>query len=102
MQRNYEKKNTWSIRRLVNDTIVPSTQRIILKIVGFLNKVNWAASGFPAPQVPASLKTMLLENCFEPIVEKRRMVWETKQQLLFVIVIKWLRHPVKAIIDSAC
>ena len=36
--RNCEKKiNTWNIRRLINETIVPSTQRIILKIVGFLN-----------------------------------------------------------------
>ena len=33
--RNYEKNNTWNIIRLVNETIVPSTQRIILKIVGF-------------------------------------------------------------------
>ena len=33
--RNYE-KNTWNIRRLVNETIIPSTQRIILKIVGSL------------------------------------------------------------------
>ena len=35
--RNYEKKIcTWNIRRLVNETIVPLTQCIILKIVGFL------------------------------------------------------------------
>ena len=35
--RNHEKKknNTWNIRSLVNETIVPSTQHIILKIVGF-------------------------------------------------------------------
>ena len=30
------KKNTWNIRRLVAESFVPSTQRIILKIVGFL------------------------------------------------------------------
>ena len=30
-----KKNNTWNIRRLVNETIVPATQRIILKIVGF-------------------------------------------------------------------
>ena len=29
------KKNTWNIRCLVDETIVPSTQHIILKIVGF-------------------------------------------------------------------
>ena len=34
--RNYEKNNTWNIRRLVDETIVPATQHIILKIVGFL------------------------------------------------------------------
>ena len=28
---------TWNIRRLVDETIVPATQRIILKIVGFLH-----------------------------------------------------------------
>ena len=35
--RNYEKKNnTWNIRRLGDELFVPATQRIILKIVGFL------------------------------------------------------------------
>ena len=29
------KKNAWNIRRLVDDSFVPATQRIILKIVGF-------------------------------------------------------------------
>ena len=29
--------NTWNIRNLVNEKIVPSTQRIILKIVGFVD-----------------------------------------------------------------
>ena len=33
--RNYEKNNTWNIRQLVAETIVPS--RIILKIVRFLD-----------------------------------------------------------------
>ena len=33
--RNYEKKNTLNIRRLVNEMIVPATQCIILKIVAF-------------------------------------------------------------------
>ena len=34
--RNHEKKNNaWNIRRMVNETIVPATQHIILKIVGF-------------------------------------------------------------------
>ena len=33
--RNYEKKNTWNIRRLVVSPSEPATQRIILKIVGF-------------------------------------------------------------------
>ena len=32
-----KKNDTWNIRRLVDEMIVPSTQRIILKIVGFLN-----------------------------------------------------------------
>ena len=31
-----KKNNTWNIRRLVAETIVPLTQCIILKIVGFL------------------------------------------------------------------
>ena len=35
--RNYEKKkNTWNIRRLVDESFIPATQRIILKIDGFL------------------------------------------------------------------
>ena len=34
--RNYEKNNAWNIRRLVDESFVPATQRIILKIVGFL------------------------------------------------------------------
>ena len=34
--RNYEKKNTWNIKPLVDEMIVPLTQHIILKIVGFL------------------------------------------------------------------
>ena len=33
--RNYEKNNSWNIRCLVNQTIVPSTQPMILKIVDF-------------------------------------------------------------------
>ena len=34
--RNYEKKNNaWNIRRLVDESFIPSTQRIILKIVKF-------------------------------------------------------------------
>ena len=33
--RNYEKNNNWNITRLVDEMIVQSTQRIILKIVGF-------------------------------------------------------------------
>ena len=31
--RNYEKKNTWNIRRMVNESFGPATQRIILKII---------------------------------------------------------------------
>ena len=34
--RNYGKNKAWNIRRLVDESFVPSTQRIILKIVGFL------------------------------------------------------------------
>ena len=30
-----KKNNAWNIRRLVDESFVPSTQRIILKIVGF-------------------------------------------------------------------
>ena len=33
--RYYEKRNTWNIRQLVDESFVPATQRIILKIVGF-------------------------------------------------------------------
>ena len=33
--RNYEKNNTWNIRRWVDEMIDPATHRIILKIVGF-------------------------------------------------------------------
>ena len=36
--RNYEKNNAWNIRCLVNETSVPLTQCIILKIFGFLEK----------------------------------------------------------------
>ena len=36
--RNYEKDNTWNIRRLVDESLVlQATQCIILKIVGFFN-----------------------------------------------------------------
>ena len=31
-----EKNNAWNIRHLVNESFIPATQRIILKIVGFL------------------------------------------------------------------
>ena len=34
--RNYEKNDAWNIRRLVDESFVPSTQRIILNIVRFL------------------------------------------------------------------
>ena len=33
--RNYKKHNAWNIRCMVDKSFVPSTQRIILKIVGF-------------------------------------------------------------------
>ena len=37
--RKYEKKDSiWNIRHLVDETINPATQRIILKIVGFLEE----------------------------------------------------------------
>ena len=31
-----KKNNTWNIRRLVDESFVPATQRIMLKNVGFL------------------------------------------------------------------
>ena len=37
----WKKNNTWNIRRLVNESFVPVTQRIILKIVGFLFILNF-------------------------------------------------------------
>ena len=39
MKEIIKKNNTWNIRCLVGKMIVPSTQRIILKIVGFLLRV---------------------------------------------------------------
>ena len=43
--RNDEKNNnTWNIRRLVHKSFVPATQRIILKIVGFLVNSSLAPS----------------------------------------------------------
>ena len=36
LARNYEKNNTFNIKCLVDEMIDPATQRIILKIVGFL------------------------------------------------------------------
>jgi hypothetical protein len=33
--RNYEKINAWNIKSLVDESFVPLTQSIILKIVGF-------------------------------------------------------------------
>ena len=36
IQEIMKKNNTWNIRRLVLESFVPATQRIILKIVGFL------------------------------------------------------------------
>ena len=39
LQEIMKKNNTWTIRRLVDESFVPSTQRIILKIVVFLG--NW-------------------------------------------------------------
>ena len=38
--RNYKKYNTWNIRCLVDESFVPATQRIILKIVGFLLEIK--------------------------------------------------------------
>ena len=32
-----KKNNTWNIRHLVNESFIPATQCIILKIVGFLD-----------------------------------------------------------------
>ena len=34
--RNYERNNTWNIRCLVDESFVPLTECIVLKIVGFL------------------------------------------------------------------
>ena len=44
--RNYAKKNnTWNLKRLVNETIVPATQCIILEIVGFQSTpTNWCST----------------------------------------------------------
>ena len=42
-----KKNNTWNIRRLVDESFVPATQRIILKIVGFQLKTieDWTRKG---------------------------------------------------------
>ena len=40
LQEIMKKNNTWNIRGLVNEMIVPSTQCIILKIVGFLYNIQ--------------------------------------------------------------
>ena len=37
LQEIMKKNNTWNIRRLVDESFVPATQRIILKIVEFQN-----------------------------------------------------------------
>ena len=40
--RNYEKNNTWNIRRLVDDSMNPASQGIILNILGFMVCIeNW-------------------------------------------------------------
>ena len=38
--KNYEKNNTGNIRRLVDESFDPATQRLILKIVGFYYAMN--------------------------------------------------------------
>ena len=40
LQEINKKNNTWNIRRLVGETIVSSTQHIIVKIVRFLNRAR--------------------------------------------------------------
>ena len=35
-----KKYNAWNIRRLVDESLVPATKQIILKIVGFQNKTG--------------------------------------------------------------
>ena len=35
LQEILKKDNTWNIRRLVDESFIPTIQRIILKIVGF-------------------------------------------------------------------
>ena len=58
--RNYEKNNnTWNIRCLVDETFVPATQRIILKIVGFLYCTG--ASTATTLRIFFKTKTLLLQ-----------------------------------------
>ena len=40
LQEIMKKNHTWNIRRLVDESFVPATQRIILKIVEFQNNLN--------------------------------------------------------------
>ena len=42
----WKKSNTWNIRHLVDGTIIPPTQHIILKIVGFLQLIQWPLRTF--------------------------------------------------------
>ena len=45
-----KKNNTWNIRRLVGESFVPVTQRIILKIDGFLlSNLYTVAEELPGP-----------------------------------------------------
>ena len=40
LQEIMKKNNTWNIRRLVDESFVPVTQRILLKIVGFQDAIT--------------------------------------------------------------
>ena len=50
MQDFRKKNNTWNIRCLVHDSFVPSTQLIILKIIGFQDSAVEAANKFSRSQ----------------------------------------------------
>ena len=77
--RNCEKNNTWNLRRLVDESFVPATQRIILKIEGFYKAeaVNWIIFFFHI-KLSFSTKASQFETIF-------LLIWN----LLNKLQIKW-------------
>ena len=84
-----KKNDAWNIRRLVDESFVPATQRIILKIVGFQTP-DLPEKPYIYAKVPQLLGYLLEKRVF--VVAKEAVGSITYSPILFVLLTNCIMH----------